>query len=118
MTPLALRQLRPWICDHGTSSATSLMVKSNSLRATKSMTGASIMLRSGCTATLAPIRPAFRLGLAAFSASMVFTSERNEGTEVWATTRSKSLAMATTSARLWPCGGASTSLDFSTRAAG
>ncbi len=117
-TPRELRQLRPGICDQGWSSATSLMVKSNSLRATKSTAGASIMLRSGCTATLAPIRPALICGLAAFKASMVATSDLKDGTEVWATTRSKPLAMAVTSLSFCPCGGASTSLDFSTRAAG
>ena len=34
------------------------------------------------TATFAPIRPAISLGFAAFSASMVFTSDLNDGTEV------------------------------------
>ncbi len=64
------------------------MVKSNSLRATKSTSGASIRLRSGCTATLAPIRPTFSFGLASFIASITFTSDLNEGVEVWTTSMS------------------------------
>ena len=49
---------------------------------------------------------------------MHFTSEAKDGTEVCTMTRSKSLACATTSARLVLCGGASISLEFSTSAAG
>ena len=94
------------------------MVKSNSLRATKSIAGPSRSDPSALTATFAPMSPAFRLGLAAFSASMTFTSDLNDGTEVCATTRSKSFACATTSASEVLCGGASISLEFSTRAAG
>ena len=62
--------------------------------------------------------PIFRVGFAAFSASAHFTSEAKEGTEVCMTTRSKSCAWASTSASVVPCGGASISLLFSTRAAG
>src|SRR6266508_4666489 len=45
-------------------SATSLMVKSNSLRATKSTAGAASRLFSGSTATLAPMKPILMSGLA------------------------------------------------------
>ena len=77
--------------DQGFSSATSLMVKSNSLRQMKSITGASFRLSSPSTATLAPIMPIFSLGFAAFSARATFTSLSKEGTEVCMTHRSKSL---------------------------
>ncbi len=67
---------------------------------------------------MAPIRPAISFGFLAFSASIVFTSDLNDGTEVCSTTRSKSLAWATISGSLMSCGGASISLEFGTRAAG
>ncbi len=102
----------------GFSSATSTQVKSNSLRQTKSMTGASIRLLSDCTATLAPIMPIFSLGLATFSASAHFTSLSNEGTEVWITTMSKSFAWSVTCFRVMPAGGASISLEPGIIAAG
>ena len=63
-------------------SAISLMVKSNSLRATKSITAPCARLSSGCTATLAPTKPIFSDGLAAFSASATFTSDAKDGVEV------------------------------------
>src|SRR5262249_25554834 len=102
----------------GRPSATSLQVKSNSLRQTKSIAGASFKLFSASTATLAPIRPALSLGLAAFSASTHFTSLLKEGTEGWTTTRAKSLAWGTASFRPIPAGGASISLEPGTSAAG
>ena len=71
-------------------SATSLMVKSNSLRATKSSSSQAASEPAASTATLAPIMPILRLGLAAFSARTVFTSEANDGVEVCSTTRSRS----------------------------
>ena len=64
------------------------------------------------------MKPALRFGLAAFIASMTLTSDLKDGTEVCATTRSKSFAWATTSASVVSCGGASISLEFSTSAAG
>ena len=72
----------------GRSSATSLIVKSNSSRATKSTAGAPFRLPSASTATLAPIRPTFRSGLSAFICSAVLASLAKEGVEVWMTTRS------------------------------
>src|SRR5262249_30490545 len=87
-------------------------------RATKSTTGAEARLPAASTATLAPIRPALRLGLAALSASMVLTSDLKEGVEVCSTARSKSGACAVISESGVRCGGASISLLFSTSAAG
>src|SRR6185437_9126034 len=63
-------------------SAISLMVKSNSLRATKSIGAPWARLSAGCTATLAPTKPIFSDGLAAFSASATFTSDAKDGVEV------------------------------------
>ena len=64
-------------------SAISLMVKSNSLRATKSIGAPCSRLSSGCTATLAPTKPIFSAGFASFSAAATFTSEAKDGVEVW-----------------------------------
>ena len=69
-------------------SAISLMVKSNSLRAAKSISGEAFREPAGSTATLAPTRPIFRSLLASLSALMVATSEANDGAEVCSTTRS------------------------------
>jgi hypothetical protein len=99
-------------------SATSLTVKSNSLRATKSTTGASRRLSSACTATLAPISPTLSDGFSAFSRSATFTSEAKEGVEVCSTARSWSRAIAATSSKPCRCGGASTKREPSTSAAG
>ena len=66
-------------------SAISFTVKSNSLRATKSIGAPCVRLSSGCTATLAPTKPIFSAGLACFSAAATFTSEANDGVEVWIT---------------------------------
>ena len=69
-------------------SATSLTVKSNSSRATKSMALDAVRLASGSTATLAPIRPILSFGLASFSASATLTSLAKDGVEVCITTSS------------------------------
>ena len=66
-------------------SAISFTVKSNSLRATKSIGAPWRRLSSGCTATLAPTKPIFSAGFASFSAAATFTSEANDGVEVWIT---------------------------------
>ncbi len=63
MVPSPLRQDRPATLARSRPSATSLIVKSNSLRATKSIAGEASRLFSGSTATLAPIRPILRLGI-------------------------------------------------------
>ena len=75
----------------GLPSATSLMVKSNSLRATKSTARPAIRLFSGSTATLAPMKPILMSGLIALIISAVFTSDLNDGVEVCITTRSRFL---------------------------
>ncbi len=93
-------------------------MKSNSLRATQSTTGASRSDSSGCTATFAPISPILSEGFASFIARAPFTSEAKEGVEVCSTTWSKSRAIRVTSASVWLCGGASTSFECGTSAAG
>ena len=94
------------------------MVKSNSLRATKSTAGAPCRLSLGCTATLAPTRPIFRRGLASFSSWATSASLANEGVEVWITTRSDFLATSITGSMPRRAGGASISTLPSTSAAG
>ena len=94
------------------------MVKSNSLRATKSSSSQACSEPAASTATFAPIMPILRFGLAAFSARTVFTSDANDGVEVCSTTRSRSLTCGSTSASDSRCGGASISLEPSTIAAG
>ena len=54
ITPSLLRQDTPLIVERFRPSATSFMVKSNSLRATKSMRGEALRLASGSTAIFAP----------------------------------------------------------------
>jgi hypothetical protein len=99
-------------------SAISLMVKSNSLRATKSIGAPRARLCSGSTATLAPTMPMTRFGLASFNACATFTSEPNDGVEVWITHNSCSRAAVTTGSSPSRAGGASISLLPGTRAAG
>src|ERR1700691_4515510 len=118
MTPAAFRYDRPTILSHGRPSATSLMVESNSLRATKSIKGDALRLPAGSTATLAPTSPALSDGLADFSALMVAMSEAKDGADVCSTARSKSCAREVICASLMRCGGASISVLPSTRAAG
>ena len=96
--------------DSRAPSATSLIVKSNSLPATKSIAVDAPRLPAGSTATFAPIRPALRSGLTAFIASIVLMSDANDGADVCRTARSNSRARARTSASVMPCGGASISL--------
>ena len=100
------------------SSAASLMVKSNSLRATKSTAGASLRLCSDSTATLAPIMPILTPGLMSLIQAATFASDLNDGVEVCITIRSRSLMSPTMSSNFSWCGGASISLEPSTSAAG
>src|ERR1700721_466147 len=53
----------PLIPAQSCPSATSLMVKSNSLRATKSSAVVALRLFSGSTATFAPMKPILHVGL-------------------------------------------------------
>src|SRR6266446_4494737 len=92
MTPSWLRYESPLMSLQGMPSATSLIVKSNSLRATKSTARAAIRLFSGSTATLAPMKPIRMSGLAALIMSAVFTSDLKDGVEVCITTRSRFLS--------------------------
>ncbi len=70
---------------NGTPSATSLIVKSNSLRATKSMAFDARSDPSASTATFAPIMPIFSAGFASLNSSAVRTSCRNDGVDVCST---------------------------------
>ncbi len=108
----------PSIVSQGLPSAISLMVKSNSLRATKSSTGAAARLCSGSTATLAPTKPILSFGFASFIACATFTSLAKDGVEVCITTSSYSFASGSTSSSWIPAGGASINLLPGTRAAG
>jgi hypothetical protein len=95
------------------------MVKSNSLRATKSIASPPrSRLSFGCTATLAPTMPIFSDGFAVLSASATFTSDANEGVLVCITTRSCALAAVSTVSSEMRAGGLSISLLSGTRAAG
>ncbi len=78
----------PSILDQSRPSATSLMVKSNSSRATKSSAEQASRLCIGSTATLAPTRPIFRSGFRSRSICTVLMSESKEGVEVCITTMS------------------------------
>jgi hypothetical protein len=95
-----------------------LIVKSNSLRAAKSTTGAAFKVPSASTAALAPINPTFSAGLASLRAVIALTSDAKEGVDVCTTAKSKFRTSATTSASEVLCGGASISLLFGTIAAG
>ena len=108
----------PSTADQSRPSAISLIVKSNSFRATKSMGAPCAKLSAGCTATLAPTIPIFSDGLTAFSAAATFTSEANDGVEVCSTHSSKSFACFVTASIPIRAGGASISLLPGTNAAG
>ena len=53
-------------------------------------------LSAGCTATLAPTKPIFSAGFASFNAAATFTSDANDGVEVWITQSSCARAAAVT----------------------
>ena len=88
ITPDALRKLSPSIRSGARPSANSLIVKSNSLRPTKSIAADAFRLSSGWTATLAPTKPTLSDGFASFIASATRTSLAKDGVEVWSTSRS------------------------------
>ena len=77
--PPPVRKLRPSISASGRPAATSWIVKSNSLRATKSIASDARSAASGATATWAPTKPIRSRGLASLSASATRRSERKEG---------------------------------------
>jgi hypothetical protein len=72
----------------GLPSAISLMVKSNSLPATKSMASDASTDASGETATCAPTKPSRMPGFSAFRASATLTSAGKDGVLVCSTTSS------------------------------
>jgi hypothetical protein len=74
--------------DSGRPSATSWIVKSNSLRATKLSARLARTEASGATATAAPTRPMIRSGFSALRASATRTSEAKDGVLVCITHRS------------------------------
>src|SRR6516164_11667947 len=118
MAPEGERKLSPAIWRKGRPSATSLMVKSNSLSHTKSIAGDALRLSSGLTATAAPTRPILIRGFISRKASATLRSEAKEGVEVCRTRSSYFDAIGKISARRRPAGGASTSLLSGTSAAG
>src|SRR6202162_2502565 len=75
-------------------------------------------LSCGWTATVAHMKPILRPGFSSFIALAVFTSLKKDGDEVWRTRSSNCRAYGAISAKLSPWGGASTSLESGTRAAG
>ncbi len=99
-------------------SAISLIVKSNSLRATKSIGAPLTRLSSGCTATLAPTMPISSDGLASFSIAATLTSEAKEGVEVCITTMSRSRMSSRIGSMPIRAGGASISRLSGISAAG
>ena len=86
------------------------MVKSNSSRATKSIASDASRETSGSTATLAPTNPTVSAGFARLSASATWTSPVKDGELVCSTASSYWRASGTTSSRVRPAAGASTSL--------
>jgi hypothetical protein len=74
----ALRYDSPAMSLNGLPSATSLIVKSNSLRPTKSISGDARRLPSGSTATLAPTIPILSDGLTSLSALTVPMSDEKD----------------------------------------
>jgi hypothetical protein len=74
----ALRYDSPTMSLNGLPSATSLIVKSNSLRPTKSISGDARRLPSGSTATLAPTIPILSDGLTSLSALTVPMSDEKD----------------------------------------
>src|SRR5207244_11681877 len=80
--PSALRYESPAILLHSRPSATSLIVKSNSLPATKSMARDALRLPEGSTATLALMKPDLRPGLNDIMLLFALLLDVNEGTDV------------------------------------
>ena len=94
------------------------MVKSNSLRATKLSAGAAASEASGATATAAPTMPMTSAGFSALKAWATRASARNEGVLVCITQTSYCRARGKRSSSVSPSGGASTSREPGTSAAG
>src|SRR6201996_7939102 len=103
--------------DHSAPSASSLMVKSYSLRATKSSAAHASMLSTGSTATLAPMKPILAGGVSGRVIVAVLQSDLKDGVEVWITMKSWDFTSASMSLKERLCGGASISLEPGTMAA-
>ncbi len=103
--------------DQSAPSASSLIVKSYSLRATKSSALQASMLSTGSTATLAPMKPIFAVGLRARIIVAVLQSDLKLGVEVWITISSWLFTSSSMSLKERLCGGASISLEPGTMAA-
>src|ERR1700761_2271562 len=103
--------------DHSAPSASSLMVKSYSLRATKSKAAQASIDSTGSTATLAPMKPILALGLISRIICAVLQSDLNDGVEVWITISSCAFTSSSMSLKERLCGGASISLEPGTMAA-
>src|ERR1700690_3540805 len=99
-------------------SATSLQVKSNSLRPTQSIAGDALSVSVGNTIVWAPTKPIFVAGFCALMASATLQSFFNDGVEVLMMTWSKSFAMARHLGKSMPCGGQSSSFELGVSAAG
>src|ERR1700744_1059684 len=93
--------------DQSAPSASSLMVKSYSLRATKSSAAQASMLSTGSTATLAPMKPILAVGLMARIIAAVLQSDLKLGVDVWITISSCAFTSSSISLKDRLCGGAS-----------
>jgi hypothetical protein len=93
-------------------------VKSNSFPATKSSAAQDPSEASGATATAAPTMPIINRGFSALSASATRTSPAKDGVLVCMTQRSYCRASGRISSSVSPSGGASTSREPGTSAAG
>src|SRR6201996_2479146 len=102
---------------HSAPLASSWMVKSYSLRATKSSAAQASMLSTGSTATLAPMKPILAVGLMARTIAAVLQSDLKLGVEVWITISSWLFTSSSMSLKDRLCGGASISLEPGTIAA-
>src|SRR5262249_24410142 len=118
ISPLGVRQLSPSIFSQGRPSATSLHVRSNSRRVTKSIAFDARSDGSGKTATCGPTKPMASFGFASFIASAVFTSARKDGVLVWMKHSSKSFDLEITVSNGTSAAGASMSVLSGTSAAG
>src|SRR5689334_23271363 len=103
--------------DQSAPLASSWMVKSYSLRATKSSAAQASMLSTGSTATLAPMKPILEVGLRSRIIADVRQSDLKLGVEVWMTINSCAFTSASMSLKDRLCGGASISLEPGTMAA-
>src|ERR1700760_1448108 len=97
--------------DQSAPLASSWIVKSYSLRATKSSAAQASMLSTGSTATLAPMKPILAVGLMARIMVAVLQSDLKLGVEVWMTISSWAFTSASMSAKDRLCGGASMILE-------